>query len=224
MGEIESNFEVIIPVMNIDLCNILLKSIEENTLLPKRIIIIDNTEESYNPISSKFPIDIYYSQTKTVNESINLGISKLSDCDFVSILNDDVILGSWFFERIAKVLNTMINCCVLCPHIIVDPTKLPLIEGKEEIVPMTKREGCAFTVKKYIIDAVPPIPDERIKIFHGDDWIWYWTAKTGKIWCKDMGNFVFHKVGSSILRLGFRKVKRPEREEYRKIIKEIESK
>ncbi len=214
-------FEVVIPVVNPDLANVLIKNMEENTLLPERVVIINNSNESYMPRSTKFLIEIYFSKTGLVNESINLGISETTDCDFVSILNDDIQIGFWFFKRIAKVFNEM-RCCASLPHIIVDPKKLPLKDGPYSPSRMAKVQGCAMSFRKEVINQIPEIPAHRIKTFHGDDWLWMWSIKQTRLrWFTDSGNPIYHMVGQSTLKLGKRRQKKRERNEWEKILWEL---
>ncbi len=202
--ESQTNFEVIIPVVNIDLANLLMASIEKNTLKPKRVIIINNSESKPIPIklSSHFPIDVYHSTTGLVNESLNIGISMVSeDCDYVSILNDDIILGDWFFDRILKTFNKFPDCGVALPLQVFDLKHL--VQYNMEYIPVSKREGPAMTIKKSVLDHIPPIPS-ALKIFFGDDWIWVWTVyNLSKYWYKDVGNTIYHAVGSTVRTLKY---------------------
>jgi len=219
----EPKFQVIIPVVNTNLADVVIKNMEDNSLLPERVIIIDNSQQSYAPHSNKFPIDTYHCKTGTVNESLNLGIFNSTDCDYISIFNDDIQIGSWFFRRVHDTFLSNKKCSTVCPMIIVDPSLLPLVEKKPLIISMKKREGCAMTFKKEIIDSISPIPYDRIKTFYGDDWFWLWTtARINMIWLKDIGNTIYHMVGQSILKFGKRHDKRKEREEWYKIRAEIE--
>lgn len=217
-----SKFQVIIPVVNPELCDILIKNMEENTLLPKRVIIIDNSKQYYMPRSHKFLIEIYHSKTGAVNESWNLGISKTTDCDYVSILNDDIRIGPWFFERIVRVFREALNCSAVCPNTILGVRVPNLREGSFSFEGMSRREGWAVSFRKKILDKVPPIPNTRIKTFYGDNWWWFWTTICIKAnWYKDLGNPIWHMVGQSTLKLGKRRCKRKERKEYLKIMKEL---
>jgi len=216
-----SKFEVIIPVVNIELANLLLVSIERNTIQPQRIIIINNSKEVYKPLPKDLPIEMYFSETGRVNESINLGISKVSkDCDYVSILNDDLILGPYFFDRIAGIFDQIGDCAVACPQQVFDISEL--ITGPPALVQMMKREGPAMTFRKSVLDQIPTFPHKIIQTFHIDDWFWVWTRyKLKRIWCKDLGNTVYHKVGASVRKLGLRVHKRPESHQWNKILKEL---
>jgi len=241
MGSVPK-FEVIIPVINSILADVLIKNMEENSLLPKRVIIIDNSSDHYMPWSDKFLIEIYHSQTGMVNESINLGISKVTKyCDFVSILNDDIQIGPWFFERVARAFKEDPICSVVCPTTFVSPGrnpkvshrrmtlgkngKAPLKEGPFLLHQMSKKQGWSLTFRKKVLDIVPKIPNTRIETFHGDDWFWLWTTKyIGMHWCVDSGNSIYHMIGQSTLKLGKRKDKKKEHNEYMKILEELRNK
>jgi hypothetical protein len=210
------NIEVIIPVVNVDLAIELLNDIEKNTLLPKRIIIIDNSKQFFRYNSPKFITEFYYSSTGLVNESINLGISKLDrKCDYVSILNDDIRIGNWFFQRIGETFTYHPVCGVACGNTCFDIDKIR--KGKVKYVPMERREGWAFVIRRSLLDKIPPIPHDVLTTFHGDDWIWCYTHKHGLYWFKDVGNTLYHAVGSSILKLGFRSIKRKEHNIWNKL-------
>ena len=221
------NINVIIPVVQPMLCADLLRSMENNTILPQRVIIVDNTDvelwpEGYHPLSDKFQIDVYKSVNGRVNESWNLGVSLVDiTCDYVSILNDDVYLNRWFFQRVLETFDLYKDCGVACPAAVNFMEEFRKGKGKRRIKKMGKREGCAFTIKKKYLDAIAPIPTHMIETFHGDDWYWYWTNMKGQKWYQDLGNIIFHHVGSSVLPLGFRAMKKKERNEWEKVMEEL---
>jgi GT2 family glycosyltransferase len=217
------NINVVIPVVQPLLCSELIGSMERNTVLPQRVIIIDNTERgTYCLSSDKFQIDVYHSVKGRVNESWNLGVSLVDiTCDYVSILNDDVYLNSWFFQRVLETFESQKACGVACPLSVDSIEKLGKGKGPRRIKKMGVREGFAFTIKKTYLDAIAPIPTHRIVTFHGDDWYWYWMNVRGHFWYKDLGNIIFHHVGSSVLPMGFRKVKKKERNEWKRIMDEL---
>jgi len=217
-------FEVIIPVINVDLLIELLESIEINTLQPQRIIIINNNAafstdslfaEMYKKITYNLcsKISVYYSQFGLCNESLNLGIIKLSDeCDYVSFLNDDVVLTDCFFQRNLELFENE-KCGVACPRTVHSIDKLQ--KGKVNVEMMKRREGWAFSIRKDLLDKIPPFPSERIATFYFDDWYWFYSIKEHKmLWYKDTGNVVYHAVGSSVDKLGFKKHKARERNEF----------
>lgn len=217
------NFNVICPVVQPDLCDNMLRSLESNSILPKRVIIIDNTDKGdYLPISHLFKIDVYYSEMGHVNESWNLGISKADiRADYVSILNDDIYLNGFFFQRVLETFKKYKNCGVACPKTLKDRNELGRGVGKQRITRMGRREGWAFTIRKELLDHIAPIPSHRITIFHGDDWFWFWTKTRGNFWYKDLGNLIWHEVGASVTSLNMRGLKKKERNEWRKVMQEI---
>lgn len=213
-----NRFEVIIPVVNPDMMGELLKSISANTLLPKRVIIIDNTKLPLEEIFKYIPnngiiVEVYYSKTSFVNESLNLGITKLSkDCDYVSFLNDDVVLTNCFFQRNLEVFQNK-ECGVACPRTVHSMNELN--KGRVNVGIMKKREGWAMSIRKDLLDKIPPFPADRIATFHFDDWYWFYLIKEHNLfWFKDRGNVIYHHVGSSIAKLGFKKHKKKERNEF----------
>ena len=218
------NINVVIPVVQSHLCDDLLKSMERNTVLPQRVIIIDNTlHGDYCIPPMKFRIDVYHSVRGRVNESWNLGVSLVDiTCDYVSILNDDIYLNDWFFQRVLETFKSSSDCGVACPLPVRSMKEFGKGKAKRRIKRMGKREGFAFTIKKVYLDAIAPIPTHRIETFHGDDWYWYWTNTSGHLWYRDLGNIVFHHVGSSVLPLGFRKVKKKERNEWKRIMDDLD--
>jgi hypothetical protein len=216
------NINVVIPVVQPMLCNELITSMENNTVLPQRVIIIDNTELGYCSTSDKFQIDSYRSVSGRVNESWNLGVSLVDiQCDYVSILNDDILLNRWFFQRVLETFESRPHCGVACPFIVGSMAEFGNGERERRIKKMGKREGCAFTIKKEYLDAIAPIPIHRVETFHGDDWYWYWTVIRGQFWYQDLGNVIFHHVGSSVLPMGFRSTKKKERNEWQEIMREL---
>jgi len=215
-------FNVIVPVVRLDLCKDLINSIEENTILPKRVIIINNTGRRYFPRSKKLKIEVYPSISGDVNESWNLGVSLVDiTVDYVSILNDDIVLNKWFFQRVDETLRSHKDCGVACPLSVSTLEEMGNGKKKPCIVRMERREGYAFTFRKKLLDRIPPIPIHRIKIFHGDDWYWYWTLTHTHFWYQDLGNIIFHHVGSSVLLKGFRDIKKKERNEWERIMNEL---
>jgi len=216
-------FNVIIPVVHSELCDKVIQSMEFNTIRPSKVIIIDNTKDhDYRPESKEFPIYVYRSVTGLVNESWNIGITKVDIiCDYVSILNDDIFLNSWFFQRTIETFKAYKDCGVACPKTVESITEMGKGKGKQKITRMGKREGWAWTIRKDVLDKIAPIPDYRIEIFHGDDWFWYHTKTKGYFWYKDMGNIIWHKVGASVKSLNFRNRKKKERNEWRKVMAEF---
>lgn len=206
-------FEIIIPVtVKHDVARDLLDNLVYNSDFINRIIIIDNSEKGHPFLVFKeypFQLDIYSEGfRRSCNESWNYGITKLSfDCEYVTILNDDLAIGPWFLSRILNIFQNYPKAGAACPETIQDEqwvkkdkylNDVPL---SANVVRMKKREGGAFTIRKTILDVIPPIPN-KLKAFYGDDWFWRWTYKLGFIWMKDDSNKVYHLGGMTNKALG----------------------
>lgn len=217
------NINVIVPVVQPHYCDNMLESLEKNTILPTRVILIDNTVNGdYLPVSNIFNIDIYKSLTGKVNESWNLGVCLVDiTADYVSILNDDIYLNKWFYQRVLETFDSHRDCGVACPRSVNSMEDMGIGKKERKIKRMERREGCAFTFKKKVLDMIAPIPHHRVKIFHGDDWYHCWTNMNGFSWYKDEGNIIFHHVGASVKMLGYRRVKKTEWNEWQKIRGEL---
>ena len=208
---------VIIPVVNQNLANSLLASIERNSIKPIKILIIDNTSVK---VGYKYPSNLpitYFKPYKpmSVNESWRYGFENIGKCDAVAVLNDDLVLNKEFFYRTARALTPK-GVGVSCPFTVSNLDELrEYPRDKFEIVGMGKREGWAFTVKKSVLDQLPPLPDHVVKTFYGDDWIYFWTAKLRRWeWVKDKNNWVWHKGSVTVKRLGLAKMQKREKNAY----------
>lgn len=198
--------ELVVPIVINYMFPKFLESVEANSILPQRILLIDNTDRGFKPKSDKIEIVRLKSKTRKVNESWNLGIKNVSKkCEAVGIYNDDIILNPFFFQRIIETLRPQ-QCAVACPNTV--DVGQSLKRGKVNNVQMNFREGWCFTIKRKILDSIPPIPDNIIKTFNGDSWFWQHTFERGYIWCKDLGNPIWHYKGVSVLATGERQRKR----------------
>jgi len=214
------NIDVIIAVVNKALAYQLLKSVEVNTLLPRRLIIVDNSSgEPFGFKTDKFDVSLYKSKSGRLNESWEIARSVLTkDSDYVSFLNDDIIIGDWFFQRVYETFQSYSSCGVACPRTCQFIHEVR--KGKVNYHQMKRRDACAFTIRKGLLDKIPPVPYKHLTTFHGDDWFWFHTRKLGYSWMLDLGNPIYHFVGVSILKLGLRRLKAKERNAWLGIFKE----
>ena len=207
-------FEIIIPVtINYEMAQDLLCSIEANSILPSRVIIIDNSEGDQKGFAYKtnlFQLDIYRDGFRRYcNHAWNTGIERLSkDCKFVSILNDDIVLGPYFFEKIKYVFDNNPRAGAACPLCIDNPgyvlselRKINKDKNANKVNRMRHREGGAFTIRKDVLDQIPPIPEE-LTTFYGDNWFWWWTYKRGYLWMKNSMNIIYHLGSVTVKALG----------------------
>lgn len=204
---------LVLPVVQIRMAEDLIKQAEENTLIPERIILIDNSKDGFYP-ESKIPTTRIRRKEPEmgVNESWNMGIS-LSTTDLVSIFNDDISITPYLFEKVEAVMLTLPKCGVACPKTITPGMLTSVFDDsiikKERREPpitgiMRRREGWAFTIRKSVLDRIPKIPTE-LKTFFGDDWYWHHTQRLGFCWMRIRNTCVFHHVGVSVRAMGITK-------------------
>jgi len=189
--------QVVIPTININLLDCLLQSIAGNTLIPNHVIIINNLPDqsvvstyglSTTIITPRSPL--------SVNPSWNLGISQTTNCDFVSILNDDILLPNKFFENLAGVFKVKTDAGVVCPWTVINMKEFKTKKGVNNIIKMKRKEGWAWTIRKDLVDEIPPI-HSNLQLFYGDDWFWWHTYKRKRTWVKDLNTIIYHAVGAS---------------------------
>ncbi len=227
------NLNVVIPVIRHDFVKLLMQDLADQVLPPDRVIIIDNScgPESLQVSDMPFPVELICTgKNAGVNGSWNIGISRSRGCDVVSILNDDIRVGKRFLEYAWRTLKSNENSAAACPRTAnrrnlderpPDPAG-PCFPEKPYVESMSRREGWAMTFKRSALDRIPPIPDDRIKTFCGDDWLWHWSMRLGMRWYKFTDILIYHHVGASMLENPeIRQTLNTEKAEFRKILEEL---
>jgi GT2 family glycosyltransferase len=202
------NIDVIIPVLNeAEYTDSLLRDISENSIIPDRIIVINNGStdatgavvENYKSI---LPVEIINNETNIgVNASWNLGI-KMATADLVSILNNDIVINKFFFEVISQTFDQYKNCGMACPRTYnksideEDPSKyIEIIKNHNEkelrgVAPVPWRYGWAFTVKRDL--ALQMLVPEELFNYCGDDYHFLMMKKLGYDILQMENNIIFH--------------------------------
>lgn len=212
---------VIIPVVQIELADQLLKILVRNTVRPKKIVIIDNSRKEYLPpkgVSDNIDTEVCrFEPIKKVNESWKIGFDLTKDADIVSVLNDDIIVSRYFFEKILVTFNGLKDTSAVIPYTRVPGgihgtrsktgtpefpnTSSPL---SNKVMHILFRQGWAFSIRRDVLDKIPPIPDE-LTMFCGDDWLFMWSINLGLKWYMMLDNKCFHYTGTSVSKIPFRK-------------------
>jgi len=216
--------EVILPVAQYDMALSVLEKIDQNTTTPSDVHVIDNSADYDRlwPNSDKFHLDVLRSTTGRLNESWEVARAKLDrDTDYVTFLNDDIIIGDWFFQRVVNTFSIDGSIGIVVPHLVTKPEEV--IEGAVSYnqPPHWVLEASAFTIKKSILDKIPPVPWKRITTFYGDNWMWAHTRRQGYCVMQDTGNNMYHHVGVTVRERGFRSIKKKEFNEWALIKKEV---
>jgi glycosyltransferase involved in cell wall biosynthesis len=191
----------IIPTATPHLIRSILVNIASQTRPPRQVIVINNTDKVLADLPDFRDVTIVTPpQPLGVNASWNLGIkmARLIKPDLVSILNDDLVLNSRFFEGIEKATTEAAEGIVYCPYTVSDPLKLAEQGSVSGYSWMRRREGWAMTCKAQALWDMPPI-SSRLRTFCGDDWIWHFTR--GK-WVKMELNCVAHLGSQTVKRFG----------------------
>lgn len=205
---------VIVPVINNNFLPGLLHCIQRNTVQPDSIIVIDNSK---NACIVK-PDNMFFRNLRPpsplgVNASWNLAIPMLVDnSDLISILNDDLLLEDYFFEKLARTAEKHPEASVLCPSTLRKQEDIlhAFNHSLDNTFEMIKREGWAWTIRSSVAKAIPPIPDE-LKTFCGDDWYWHHCHKMNRPWLKMTNNYCYHFVSQSVNLIGAGKDLRSEK-------------
>ena len=126
-----------------------------------------------------------------------------------------------FFRRVIDTFSVYEKIGIAVPHLV--PTPEEVVEGQ-----VTYRqpehwvlEAAAFTIRKSVLDKIPPVPWERITTFYGDNWVWAHTRRQGYTIMGDTGNCMYHHVGVTVRERGFRSIKKKEFNEWALIKKEV---
>jgi glycosyltransferase involved in cell wall biosynthesis len=193
---------VVIPTYNqINYTNELFESINKNIIKPKRIILIDDcgTDKVYKIVKKYKNLNITFIRHETnkgLNYSWNEGIN-LSTTPITSILNNDIVLNKYFFKKIIDSYYIK-DWTLICPFTV--KTKKEIELSKDEILifkEIGKREGWCWTGKTSYLNKILPIPS-NLKMYFGDDYIFFRIKNDKLPALKIMNNFVYHYGGATV--------------------------
>jgi len=193
---------VVVPVFNnIDITDEFFSTVCENTVLPKEIILINNgSTDDYKKLTIKYKqLNITHKKKESnegVNSAWNDGI-KLCKTPYLSILNDDILLNKYFFQKVTETMSDpkvgiVVPLTVKNKKAIKKSTDVPIVLKK-----IGKREGWAFTIRKSVADQFDPIP-EKLKTYCGDDYLFHNVRQLGYKIVKMTNNYIFHYGGTTV--------------------------
>jgi len=180
----------------------LLFYIENNIYLPNEIFLIDDgSSEDIKSLADQFknlPIKyIRHDQNMGYNYSCNEGI-KLSKGEYISVLNNDILINEYFFKKIKQAFLENPNAAIICPNTV--QREEMISSCTNEIIfatKMKKREGWAWTARASFIKNIPPIPN-FLRNYYGDDYIFHCAKLLNYNCLKDINNFCFHYNGATV--------------------------
>ena len=200
---------VVVPVLNqLKMTGQFLRHIEANVILPKEIIFIDNgSSENIKGLVKRFdkrlPITyIRYKKNMGVNYAWKDGISR-SKTELVTVLNNDIILNKFFFKKIIETAKIDNIFGVICGTTL-KTVKAVLNNTKDEPVKYVEGrmkkggEGWAYTLRKSLIDKIPPIPD-FLENYYGDYYYFLCSKLLGFKNIKILNNNLFHYGSVTVL-------------------------
>lgn len=193
---------VIMPVTQFDMASNLLKVLDSGRVKPSWFLIFDDSDtQDFEPPKVSFPLEIVITDRTNwagINAFWREGVSRVpEDIEFVSFLNDDVLVVPELFELVLEVFELNPKAGVVCPSRKEGQknTSKPVLNGRSVVFgEMAKRDGAAFTFRKEVLNQIPSLPSE-FKVYFGDDWFFYWTYRLGYNWVR-IGNCVIVHCGS----------------------------
>jgi len=196
---------IVVPVFNnIKMTDEFFSTVSENTVLPTEVILINNgSTDKYHTLVKKYnQLNINHKKKETnegVNSAWNDGI-RLCKTPYLSILNDDIILNKYFFQKIIETMKDpkvgiVIPLTVKRKKIIENSLDVPIV-----LKEVRKREGWAFTIRKSVADQFDPIPED-LKTYCGDDYLFHKVRGLGYKIVKMSNNFIYHYGNSTIIKV-----------------------
>ena len=168
---------VVIPTLqkNLELLNNLVKNLSEDESVSE-IIVIDNSIKDYSYDSQKLRV-IVPETNMFVNPSWNFGVKEAKE-EIVALLNDDITLPKDFCKSVVEQMSSGIGIVGFHRDFVEN-----IQEIKEQPVladlKLEKAEGrCGFfgIAMFFYKSSYIEIPED-IKIFWGDDWLFYQNKK-----------------------------------------------
>jgi len=198
---------VVVPVLNnINITDEFFMTIYNNTVIPNEIILFDNgSTDDYPSLVKKYKqLNINYikkSKNVGVNIAWNEGI-RISKNPYVSILNNDLLLNRFFFEKVIESMESIKDLGIVVPTIVKNKKDIrKSLNEPVKLIKIRKREGCAFTIRKELNKRIKPIPVDELKTYCGDDYLFYFTELIGFKIRKMSNNFVFHYGSKTVLKV-----------------------
>jgi GT2 family glycosyltransferase len=192
---------VIILTMKIAWRTKTLDMLAEGSMLPERVIVVNNSDQEFEEADWEWPFEILLlspGRNIWIGPAQNWAIRNIrGDEDAVCFLSDDVDIRINFLERIYHSLMVLPDAGCICPVTVDTMEEFSGFKVRDDYQRMRKREGWAMTFKRSVLDQIPPVPPE-LKLFYSDDWFHFHTRQLGYRWYRDIGTVVLHTQGASI--------------------------
>lgn len=200
--------DVVIPILNFSAyTHSILLDILNNSVHPRTIFIInnnssDNSIKIIEDFKSRLNIKLLNLRKNIgVNSSWNIGL-RLSTSNYISVLNNDLVLNKNFFYNIIETFKKHTDCGMLCPKTLqplndeydytkdVQSIRNHNFAGSCTTNPVPWRQGWAFTVRQELKQYLK-IPKELFN-YCGDDYHFLTLSNMKKSILLMEENIIFH--------------------------------
>lgn len=221
----------VIPSMRPIMVRRVLHDLNNQTLLPTRVILVDNSTQYFS--NTKYLYDLVVerpSKNLGTNPVWNMAL-RLEDT-YCGILGDDYRLEPTMVEKMVYGLNIKydgVEAGAVVPEIIQQEKRRPIktknirLEHLRGLLLGTGKGKCsAVLMKREVANAVPLIPD-HYNIFFGDNWIGYHIIhKLGLAFVQLYPCFIYHIPGANNVSasLNYKGVLKHERGFWKKFVRE----
>lgn len=208
---------VVIPTLqkNVDLLVNLLATLEKDDVVDE-IILIDNSLKGLEYSSAKLKI-ITPEENLFVNPSWNLGTKEAKN-EIVALLNDDISISADFCSKVVEKLTPQMGCVGAfyknikeTEDILYDVESTELDFKPVNLIPFHWGITIFFYKSSYI-----EIPN-KLKIYRGDDWLFYGNLKQGRQNYYIEGQNIYHWGSLSSGSKNLSAIGRQDRRYYRKL-------
>ncbi len=184
----------VIPSMRPIMVRRVLHDLNNQTLLPTRVILVDNSTQYFS--NTKYLYDLVVERpSKNLGTNPVWNIALRLEDTYCGILGDDYRLEPTMVEKMVYGLNIKydgVEAGAVVPEIIQQEKRRPIktknirLEHLRGLLLGTGKGKCsAVLMKREVANAVPLIPD-HYNIFFGDNWI---------------GHHIIHKLGLAFVQL-----------------------
>ena len=171
---------VVIPTLQkeVELLNNLIETLNNDDNVSE-IILIDNSTKGYHFESQKLKV-IVPKENLFVNPSWNLGVKEAKE-DVVALLNDDITIPYGFCGKVVEQMNPQMGIVGFHRDYIENSKVIQSAPELSDLMLEKAYGRCGFfgTAMFFYKTSYIEIPED-IKIFWGDDWLFYQNKKRKK--------------------------------------------
>lgn len=206
--------ELFMPVMRPDSCLKVLRDLNKQTLIPKRVTLVNNCCETILYEEYRFELEI-------INPGRNIGTNAVwnlmwkSKCEYVGMVGDDLGLEPNNIELLVLAHSNPANIRIgasTCMIFTDKPIDISSERRENQYAGAVVGKGhfglALFKIK--ILKKLPPIPSELF-LFFGDNWLWFWLNENDLV-LYEISSGVSHQHKTDLKdKVGYKKLLKRER-------------